>query len=33
VIRELLGAGLLRIACDLVLPTRAVLYLDGLGVD
>lgn len=32
-IRELVGAGLLRIACGLVLPTRAALYFDGLGVD
>jgi hypothetical protein len=32
-IRELVGVGLLRIACGLVLPTRAALYFDGLGVD
>jgi hypothetical protein len=32
-IRELVGAGLLRIACGLVLPTRAALYFDCLGVD
>jgi hypothetical protein len=32
-IRELVGAGLLQIACGLVMPTRAALYFDGLGVD
>jgi len=32
-IHELVGAGLLRIACGLVLPTRAALYFDCLGVD
>ena len=32
-IRELVGAGLLRIACGLVMPTRAALYFDELGVD
>ncbi len=32
-IRELVGAGLLRLVDDLVLPTRAALYFDGLGVD
>jgi hypothetical protein len=32
-IRELIGAGLLRIIGGLVLPTRAALYFDGLGVD
>lgn len=31
-IRELVGAGLLRIVCGLVMPTRAALYCDGLGV-
>lgn len=32
-IRELVGAGLLRVVGGLVLPTRAALYFDGLGVD
>lgn len=32
-IRELVGAGLLRITCGLVMPTRAALYFDDLGVD
>jgi hypothetical protein len=32
-IRDLVGAGLLRIVCDLVMPTRAALYFDELGVD
>jgi hypothetical protein len=32
-IRELVGAGLLRIAASLVVPTRAALYFDTLGVD
>jgi hypothetical protein len=32
-IRELVGAGLLRFIGEVVLPTRAALYFDGLGVD
>lgn len=32
-IRELVGAGLLHLVGGSVLPTRAVLYFDTLGVD
>lgn len=32
-VRELVGAGLLRIVAGLVVPTRAALYFDTLGVD
>jgi hypothetical protein len=32
-IRELVGAGLLQVAAGLVVPTRAALYFDTLGVD
>jgi hypothetical protein len=32
-IRELVGAGLLRVVGGLILPTRAALYFDSLGVD
>ena len=31
--RELVGAGLLHLAAGFVLPTRAALYFDTLGVD
>jgi hypothetical protein len=32
-IRELVGAGLLHVVAGFVLPTRAALYFDTLGVD
>lgn len=32
-IRELIGAGLIYLVSDVVLPTRAALYFDSLGVD
>jgi hypothetical protein len=32
-IRELVGAGLLHLVDGIVLPTRAALYFDTLGVD
>lgn len=32
-VRELVGAGLLRVVAGLVVPTRAALYFDTLGVD